>query len=229
MKLGAMQRMAAEHLTRSHRETAPVTLLGEAVADDLVALRDALNADAARNRGLRFSLTVLLAKIVAQALRSHPELNATLVDGMLHRSQAVHLGVALSLADGNLIVPVIRHVEALDLVGIGRALADLETRGRAGKLALADVRGGTFTLSNAGVVDSARWSTPIIALPQCAILGVGALRRAPVVRGAQVVPAWVMPTSLTFDHRAVNGVPAQQFVGTLHGLLEDPAGVDFGV
>lgn len=227
IKLGPMQRMAAEHLSRSRHETAAVTLLGEARVDALVALRESLNVG--RTQGVRFSLTTVLVKIVAQALRTHPDLNATLVEGVVHRSNAVHMGVALALEDGNLIVPVLKNADALGLVDLARSLADLEARGKAGKLALADVRGATFTLTNAGVIGSARWSTPIIALPQCAILGVGALRRAPVVRDEAVVPAWVIPTSLTFDHRAVNGVPAQRFIGTLHALLEDPAGVDFGI
>ncbi|UCE30277.1 MAG: 2-oxo acid dehydrogenase subunit E2 [Burkholderiales bacterium] len=226
--------MAAEMLSRSHVQTAPVTLFGEAEVDALVALRERLNDGADRGAGrsaddhaggarTRVSLTALLVKVTAQALREAPELNATFVDGAVHRHRDVNLGVALSLPDGNLIVPVLHRAERLSLAEVAAQLADLGERGAAGRLTLADVRGATFTLSNPGMLPSARWSTPIIALPQCAILGVGALRRGPVVRDEQVVPAWLLPTSLSFDHRAVNGVPAQRFVDTLHALLNQPS------
>lgn len=228
-RLGPMQRIAAAHLSKSHLETAPITLLGEAEVDALVSLREALNADGGRNRGVMFSFTALLVKTVAQALRSHPALNATFVDGIVQRSDAVHMGVALSMPDDNLIVPVIHDANRLTLPEVATALTDLGERARAGRLALEDVRGATFTLSNPGSLRTARWSTPIIALPQCAILGIGALTRKPVVRDEQVMPGWVLPTSLTVDHRVVNGVPAQRFVDTLHELLATPTEVDFGI
>ncbi|HRA77314.1 MAG TPA: 2-oxo acid dehydrogenase subunit E2 [Burkholderiaceae bacterium] len=227
-RLGPMQRIAAAHLLKSHLETAPITLLGEVEVDALVAFRETLNADAHRDHGLRFSLTALLVKIAAQALREHPALNATFVDGNVHVAGAVHMGVAMSMPDDNLIVPVIRNADQLTLAEVSIALADLGQRAMAGRLALDDVRGATFTLTNPGGLRTARWSTPIVALPQCAILGVGALARRAVVREERIVPAWVLPTSLTVDHRVVNGVPAQRFVDTLHALLSEPAKVQFG-
>lgn len=227
-RLGPMQRIAAAHLLKSHLETAPITLLGEAEVDALVALREALNADSHRNPGLRFSLTALLVKIVAQALRAHPALNASFVDGNVRVAEAVHMGVAMSMPDDNLIVPVIRDADRLTLAEVSVALTDLGQRAVAGRLKLDDVRGATFTLTNPGGLRTARWSTPIVALPQCAILGVGALARRAVVRDERIVPAWVLPTSLTVDHRVVNGVPAQRFVDTLHALLSEPAKVRFG-
>lgn len=226
--LGPMQRMAAARLSKSHLETAPITLLGEAEVDALVALHEALNARDTSDRCPRISLTALLVKLTAQALQAHPALNSTFVDGQVRISDVVHMGVALSLPDDNLVVPVIRDAGRLSLAEVARALADAGKRARAGRLSLEDVRGATFTLSNPGAVRSAQWSTPIIALPQCAILGVGSLKRKPVVRDGQVVPGWILPTSLTVDHRVVNGVPAQRFVDTLHELLAAPTAVDLG-
>lgn len=226
-RLGAMQRIAADRLSRSHLETAPVTLLGEIECDALVALRDKLNAD--RAAGERYSHTHLLVKLVAQALRAHPEMNCALIEGSLHVYEAVNIGVALSLPDGNLVVPVLKDADRKPLSEIARELRDLEMRGAAGKLAIGDVTGGTFTLTNAGMVPGARWTTPIVFIPQCAILGTGAVRRAPVVREERIEAAWVMPTSLTFDHRAVNGVPASRFIETVHALLMAPDRVDFGL
>lgn len=227
-RLGPMQRIAAAHLSKSHLETAPITLLGEVEVDALVALREALNTGAARNTAPHVSLTALLVKIIAQALCAHPALNCTFVDGEVCISDAIHMGVALSMPDDNLVVPVVRDVGRRTLSEVAHALADVGARARAGRLTLEDVRGATFTLTNPGGVRSAQWSTPIIALPQCAILGVGAIRRKPVVRDGEVVPGWVLPTSLTVDHRVVNGVPAQRFVDTLHGLLAAPEAVNLG-
>jgi pyruvate/2-oxoglutarate dehydrogenase complex dihydrolipoamide acyltransferase (E2) component len=226
-RLGAMQRMAAERLTRSHLETAPVSLFGEAECDAFVALREKLNAD--RAAGERYSYTHLLVKLLARALREHPQMNCALIEGALHVYEAVNLGVALALPDGNLVVPVVKDAGRKPLGEVARELRELEARAATGKLALADVSGGTFTLTNAGMVAGARWTTPIVFIPQCAILGIGAIRRAPVVRSERIEAAWVMPTSLTFDHRAVNGVPASRFVDAVHGLLGAPERVDFGI
>ncbi|MBI3371792.1 MAG: 2-oxo acid dehydrogenase subunit E2 [Betaproteobacteria bacterium] len=226
-RLGAMQRIAAGRLSRSHLETAPVTLIGETECDALVALRDKLNTGCAA--GERFSFTQLLVKLVAQALRGHPDMNCALIDGALHVYEVVNVGVALSLPDGNLVVPVVKDADQKPLSEVARELRDLEARAAAGKLVLGDVAGGTFTLTNAGMVPGARWTTPIVFIPQCAILGTGAVRRAPVVREERIEAAWVMPTSLTFDHRAVNGVPAARFVETVHGLMMAPDGVNFGL
>lgn len=225
--LPAMQRMAAAHLSRSHLDTAPVTLLGEVEADALMALRERLNAG--RTKAGRCSVTHLVLKAVAQALVAHPALNTGLIDGQLHEWSEINIGVALALPDGNLIVPVIRQADTKPLAQIATELADFKARGRTGKLQLADVRGGTFTLTNAGMIPSARWTTPIIHLPQCAILGLGAIRPAPVVRDGAVAVGHVLPTSLTFDHRLVNGYPASAFIDTLHGLIMAPERIDLGV
>jgi len=226
--LPPMQRMAAAHLAESHRETAPVTLFGEIDAEPIEALRARLNRERSADDPGRISLTHLLIKACAQALRAHPEMNVGLVDDQRLEWAEINIGVALATAKGDLIVPVLRRVDRKPLAEIAVALADLEARGRTGKLKLSEVKGGTFTLSNPGMVKSARWTTPIIHRPQCAILGVGAIRDAAVVRNGQVVAGRVLPTSLTFDHRLVNGVPASLFVDTLHDLIGTPDRLDLG-
>ena len=223
-----MQRMAAQHLADSHRETAPVTLLGDVDADSLIALRARLNAARPKGDPGRVSFTHLLVKATAQALRAHPALNVGFVDGKLLEWSEVNIGVALSLPDGGLIVPVIRRADRKPVAEIVAELSELERRGRTGKLALTDVRGGTFTLSNAGIVRSARWSTPIIHRPQCAILGLGAIRDAAVVRNGAVRAGRVLPASLTFDHRLVNGVPASLFMDAFYEIVADAARIEIG-
>ena len=221
--LAPMQRIAAGHLSRSLRESVPVTLHGEADAEALVALRARLNTDPTRAGRPRITYTHLIVKSVAQTLRAHEGLNATL-DGREVRYYAdINIGVALALADGNLVVPVIRNVDCKSMDEIAGAMQALEERAAAGKLALADVQGATFTVSNGGMVPSARWTTPIIPLGQAAILGIGALHEAAVARNGEIVARRVLPTSLTFDHRFVNGVPAARFLDDLHNLIAEEA------
>jgi pyruvate/2-oxoglutarate dehydrogenase complex dihydrolipoamide acyltransferase (E2) component len=223
--LTAMQRMAAARLTRSHHETAPVTLFGTADADALLILQGRLNESGAGRPD--YTITHLMLKIVAECLGRHPSINAGLIDGQRHEWSDINISVAMALPDGNLIVPVIRKVDRKSLAEIAAELDELKAKGRAGKLALADVRTGTFTLSNAGAIKSARWATPIINLPQCAILGLGAVHEAPVVRNGELAVGRLLPMSLTFDHRLVNGYAALAFVDTLNGLIATPEPVGF--
>lgn len=225
--LGAMQHMAAQHLARGLRESVPVTIMGEADVEALAALRESLNAG--RPEGsLRITWNHLLVKAVAQALRTHPGLNAALLGREVRTYADVNIGVALALPDGNLIVPVIRNADRKSLAEVAAEAGALERRAHAGKLELKDVQGGTFTVSNGGMIASVRWTTPIINGAQAAILGLGAIRQAAVVREGALAVRRVLPTSLTFDHRFVNGIPAAQFVETLHGLLAEPQGIHLG-
>jgi pyruvate dehydrogenase E2 component (dihydrolipoamide acetyltransferase) len=227
--LAPMQRMAAEHLARSQRESVPVTLHGAADAEALVALRARLNADPARAGRPRISFTHLIVKAVAQTLRAHAGLNATL-DGREVRYYAdINIGVALALPDGNLVVPVVRGADHSPVDAVASALEQLEARAAAGKLQLPDVQGATFTVSNGGMVPSARWTTPIIPFGQAAILGLGALHEAAVARDGKVVARRMLPTSLTFDHRYVNGMPAARFVDDLHNLIADAQRIELGI
>jgi pyruvate dehydrogenase E2 component (dihydrolipoamide acetyltransferase) len=223
--LTPMQRMAAAHLARSHHETAPVTLFGAVEADALLDFQGRLNESGAGRPN--YTITHLALKIVAECLVRHPSINVGLIDGQKHEWSDINISIAMALPDGNLVVPVVRKVDRKSLAEIAAELDELKARGRAGKLVLADVRGGTFTLSNPGVVKSARWATPIINLPQCAILGLGAVHAAPVVRNGQLAVGRLLPTSLTFDHRMVNGYAALAFVDTLNGLIAAPESVGF--
>jgi pyruvate dehydrogenase E2 component (dihydrolipoamide acetyltransferase) len=226
MKLSPMQRIAAEHLARSLRESVPVTVQGQADAEALLALREQLNADG--GDGTRVTLTHLVVKAVAQALRGHPGLNASLAGQEIQLHENVHIGIAQSLADGHLVVPVVRDADRLTIRELAAQAGALAVRAAAGKLQLPDVQGATFTVSNGGMVPSVWWTTPIIPLGQAAILGVGAVHEAAVVRGGAVLARRVLPTSLSFDHRFVNGVPAARFLDEVHRLIADPAQIRLG-
>jgi len=218
--LPPMQRLAAEHLARSLRESVPVTLHGVVEVDALLALRERLAA--ARAQGPRLTLTHLIVKALAQALRAHPGLNATLQGERLLLHERVHIGIAQALPDGALVVPVVRDVDRLSIAALAAAAQELAARAQTGKLRLPDVQGATFTVSNGGALASVRWTTPIIPLGQAAILALGAIHEAAVAHGGAVVVRRVLPTSLSFDHRFVNGVPAARFVDEIHQLIAEP-------
>jgi len=220
--LPPMQRMAAAHLLKSQEITAPVTIMGEADAQGLVDLREELTPQDSVTDGQHISLTHLIIARVASALRRHPKLNAARTGNSLQIYGQINIAIALALPDGNLIVPVIKDADTLTIGQIADAVADLRQRGEAGKLGLDDVRGATFTVTNAGMVPCTRWTTPIIPIGQTAILGVGSVRRVPVVKDDAVVPGWVLPLSLTFDHCAINGYPASEFLEDLAAFIANP-------
>jgi pyruvate dehydrogenase E2 component (dihydrolipoamide acetyltransferase) len=222
--------MAAEHLARSHTQVAAVTAACEVEASALVALRDRLAAEPARSGGVRVTVTALLVQAAAQALAWHPLLNAALAEdgGEILLYEEVNVGVAVALPDGTLIVPVLHGADRLGLAEIAVRLADLADRARRGALTPPEVRRGTFTLSNLGMVPGMRWATPLVNVPQAAILAAGRIEPRPVVRGNAVVVAPVLPISLTYDHRIVNGAPAGAFLETLLGLLVQPETMTLG-
>ena len=227
--LTAMRKMIADHMIKSHLTSARVTVLEEMDITEFVALRNELIKEHDKTGGIKISYTHLFIKAIAQALRRHMMLNATLVDNEIQILEDINIGMAVSLPDGNLIVPVIHHADKKNIVEIAQSAIDLQKRAKTGKLVVDDVQKGTFTLTNIGMLPESRWTTPIINQPQCAILGTGAIRQAPVVRDGQIVIRWVVSMSLTFDHRIVNGLPASLFLQTLSQLLENSSTIELGI
>jgi pyruvate dehydrogenase E2 component (dihydrolipoamide acetyltransferase) len=156
------------------------------------------------------------------ALRAHPRFNASLdhATGELVLKRYYNIGVAVD-TDQGLVVPVLRGVEAKGIRDLAAELTLLVTRTREGKATLEDLRGGTFTVTNTGALGGTG-ATPIINYPEVAILGVGRARQTPVVRDGQIVPRLVLPLSLAFDHRVIDGMEAARFSTDLVGLLEAP-------
>ena len=227
--LAAMRKMIADHMIKSHLTSARVTVLEEMDVTEFVALRNELIKEPEKTGGVKISYTHLFIKAIAQALRRHMMLNATLVDNEIQVLEDINIGMAVSLPDGNLIVPVIHHADKKSIVEIAQKAIDLQERAKIGKLVMDDVQKGTFTLTNVGMLPESRWTTPIINQPQCAILGTGAIRQAPVVRDGQIVIRWVVSMSLTFDHRIVNGLPASLFLQTISQLLENSSTIELGI
>jgi pyruvate dehydrogenase E2 component (dihydrolipoamide acetyltransferase) len=168
----------------------------------------------------KLTYTDLMVKLVAQALRAHPRVNAAWIDGRIVANEQVHVGLAVAVEDG-LLVPVIRDVDRLGLEEIAKARADLVARAQAGKLGVDELQGGTFTISNLGMFGIDQFSA-IINPPQAAILAVGRIAdRVVAVDGkAKVRP--MLTLNLSADHRVVDGARAARFLDHLAGIIEDP-------
>jgi pyruvate/2-oxoglutarate dehydrogenase complex dihydrolipoamide acyltransferase (E2) component len=214
--LRGLQKTVAERMVESQRTMASVTAMAEADAAPLLALLRRL-----RNEVSELSLTHLLIKATALCLRRHPRLNATLVDGTIHELAEVNISVALSLPSDDLQIAVVRGAEEKSLRRIAEELGSLQERAAAGKLKPGDVRGGTFTLSNYGMLRNIIWATPIITPGQAGVLGIA--RAVPRVVPDESETGWavhpVLPLVLTYDHRVVNGVPAGRFLDDMAGML----------
>lgn len=222
-------KMTADHLHKGYLDVAAVTVLGEVPAEGMVKTARRLKENPDLTDGVKVSFTHLLLKAVAQALKANPRLNATMTDDEIQILDRINIGMAVNLPDGNLIVPVIHDVDTMNIIEIARRAAELQEKAMTGKLGLADVQGGTFTLSNAGMLPHFLWSTPIINKPQGAILAAGNIRQTPVVENGELAIGWRMNTSLTYDHRLVHGYPAGLFTETLAEILEAGDGIELGL
>jgi pyruvate/2-oxoglutarate dehydrogenase complex dihydrolipoamide acyltransferase (E2) component len=219
----ALRRTIAARMTAGSQQTAPVTLTTTADATNLVSLRAQFkSAAAAASTGdaVTPGYLAFITKLAARALAEHPQLNQQWIDGRIETPAGIHIAVAVDTAAG-LLAPVVRDVAALGLRDVAACLADLTKRAESGQLAPADLTGGTFTISNLGAYGIDAF-TPILNVPQCAILGLGRIEKRPAVVGDQIVPRDQMVLSLTFDHRIVDGAPAAKFLATLRQGIENP-------
>lgn len=218
-----VRRIIAERMTTSAHTTAPVTLTTEADATELVRLRTQLKNDPAASSQPIPTYNDMLSKLVAQVLIEQPALNARLEGDQLVISGSAHIGLAVDTERG-LLVPVLRDVQTKNLRQIAQESAVLIEQARAGQLSANELRGGTFTISNLGMYDIDAF-TPIINLPECAILGVGRIVPKQIVVDAsieQVAIRQMMFLSLTFDHRLVDGAPAARFLQRIKQFVEQP-------
>jgi pyruvate dehydrogenase E2 component (dihydrolipoamide acetyltransferase) len=212
-----MRQAIAEGVMESLHSTAQLTLTSQADVTALVGLRDVLR----QRWDAHISYTDLIAKAAALALREHPILNSMLVGGEIVLREEISIGIAVALEAG-LIVPVVREADRKSVLEIHRAVQDLAKRAREGSLSVDEVTGSTFTITNLGMygVDA---FTPILNLPEVAILGVGRITEELGLVNGQVASRLKMVLSLTIDHRIVDGAPGAAFLQTLVQFLEHPA------
>ena len=216
----AIRRTIAARMVAGVTQAAPVTLLVRADADNLVSLRHELKQATPPGEAVP-GYTDLVLKLAAVALRRHPLLQAQWRDDGLFVPDRIDIALAVDTEAG-LYAPVVRGVDALNVRQVAARSRELIARARAGQLKADELRDATFTVSNLGSLGIDAF-TPILHLPQGAVLGLGRIVREPVVREDRIVPGQVMALCLTFDHRIVDGAPAARFLATLRGCLEQPA------
>ncbi len=219
--LRGVRRTMAKAMVASAFSAVHVTIMERADALALQRLREREH-DLAAARGVRLTWLPFIVKALTLVLERYPILNSTFDQEkgeiVLHRK--CHIGFAVDTPDG-LLVPVVRNTRRMSILSLAAALQDLALRARERKIAPAELKGGTFTVSNYGVLGGI-WGTPIINPPEAAILGIGRIAEAPVVRDGQVVARPVVPLSLTFDHRIIDGATAHRFLNALIEHIENP-------
>ena len=216
--LPRIKKISGPFLHRSWLNVPHVTHNDEADITDLDAYRKELDA-VAKTEGYRVTLLAFLLKASASALRKYPELNSSLSGDDLVYKDYINIGVAVDTPDG-LVVPVVKDVDRKGITELSHDLADLSARARDGKLAATDMQGGTFTISSLGGIGGTSF-TPIVNAPEVAILGVVRSKMAPVWNGTEFEPRLMLPLSLSYDHRVIDGALAARFTAHLGTLVSD--------
>ncbi|MYA07454.1 MAG: dihydrolipoyllysine-residue acetyltransferase [Holophagales bacterium] len=218
--LSRIRKLSAANLHRSWLNVPHVTQHDEADITDLEAFRRA-HLDEARERGVRLTLLAFLMKAVAASLAEFPEMNSSLApDGeSLILKRYFHLGVAVDTPDG-LVVPVVRDVDRKSVYELAGELGEVSGRARERKLRPADIQGASFTISSLGGIGGTAF-TPIVNAPEVGILGVSRAVRRPVYIGAGLAPRLMLPVSLSYDHRVIDGASAVRFTTHLCSALAD--------
>ncbi|MCZ6733165.1 MAG: dihydrolipoyllysine-residue acetyltransferase [Acidiferrobacterales bacterium] len=218
--LSRIKKIAGPHLHRSWVLLPHVTQHDEADITELEAFRQEVKEDA-KSRGVRLTLLAFLLKASVAALKAYPQVNASLDPGgeNLILKKYYHIGVAVDTPDG-LVVPVIRDVDKKGVYDLAEELGEVSARARDKALTPTDLQGGCFTISSLGGIGGTAF-TPIINAPEVAILGVSRSRIQPVYRNGEFMPRLILPLSLSYDHRVIDGAQAARFTGFLGRVLTD--------
>jgi pyruvate dehydrogenase E2 component (dihydrolipoamide acetyltransferase) len=219
--LKGIRRVIAKRMTESFQNIPHFYLSLEIDMTSCLALHEQLREEMERRTKLRLTLTDILVKITASALRDHPIINSSIEGDQIHLIEEINIGVAIAFEAG-LIVPVIHHADQKSLTEIASTLRDLTQKAKEGKLSLQEVGGGTFTLSNMGMLGIDKFNA-IINPPECSILGVGRTVDKPVFHGGEIKVRPMAWFTLSSDHRIVDGATAALFFNHIKKLLENPA------
>ncbi len=220
-KMSPLRQKIAQRLVAAQHEAAMLTTFNEVDMSAVMALRAKYQDDFVKKNGFKLGFMSFFAKAVVNALKEVPGINAQIDGNEIIENHYFDIGVAVSTEKG-LMVPVIRDCDTLGMAGIEKAIGDVAKRARDGKITLADLEGGVFTITNGGTFGS-MLSTPIINAPQSAILGLHAINDRPVAVNGQVVIRPMMYLALSYDHRLVDGKEAVTFLVKVKQAIEDPA------
>jgi 2-oxoisovalerate dehydrogenase E2 component (dihydrolipoyl transacylase) len=217
-----LRRKIAEKMQDAKRRIPHFAYIEEIDATEIEALRLHLNAGKRADQP-KLTLLPFLIRALVRVLPRYPQINARFDDdaGVVHRHEAVHVGIATQTA-GGLIVPVVRHAEALDVWECAREIARLAAATREGKASADELRGSTITLTSLGPLGGVA-TTPVINHPEVAIIGPNKIIDRPVVHHGQIVVRKMMNLSSSFDHRVVDGYDAAAFIQEIKGMIEHPA------
>lgn len=224
VKMNRMRLRITERLKESQNTTASLTTFNEVDMSSLMEMRKLYKDEILKKTGVKFGFMGAFAKASCLAMKEIPAVNASIEganggDTIVYRDY-VDISIAVATPKG-LVTPVVRNAESLDILGIEQEIHSLGIKARDGKLTLEDMAGGTFTISNGGVFGSL-YGTPIINMPQCAVLGLHGVKERAVVVNGQVVARPMMYLALTYDHRILDGREAVTFLKTVKELIEDP-------
>jgi len=218
VKMDKMRKAIAEHMVRSIHTSAHVSSVTEGDVSKLVAFREKQKANFEKKEGFKLTFTPFFIDVIIKSLKDFPMLNAS-VDGdsiILHKD--INVGVAVALENG-LIVPVVKQAGSKKFTEIARAVNDLSSRARTKKLLPDEVQGGTFTITNPGIFGNL-FGFPIINQPQVAILGVGAIKKRPVVIDDAIAIRSMVYISMSYDHRIIDGALGGMFLQRVVQYLE---------
>ncbi len=224
VEMSRMRRMIADHMVMSKQVSPHVTSFIDVDVTRVVNWRNKVKDSFLKREGEKVTFTPIFIDAAAQALREFPQVNAS-VDGynIIYRKN-INIGMATALPNGNLIVPVIKNVDQKSLLGVVKSVNSLAGKARANALSPDEIQGGTFTMTNFGSFDSLT-GTPVINQPQVAILGVGAIRKQPVVletpQGDVIAIRHIMILSLAYDHRIVDGALGGMYIKKVKEILEN--------
>jgi 2-oxoglutarate dehydrogenase E2 component (dihydrolipoamide succinyltransferase) len=224
IEMDRMGKLISDHMVMSKHTSAHVTSFVEADVTNMVLWREKVKKNFEKRENEKITFTPIFIEAVTKAIKDFPMINVSVNGTQIIRKKDINIGMAAALPSGNLIVPVIKNADQLNLVGLTRSVNDLATRARASKLKPDETQNGTFTLTNVGSFGNVM-GTPIINQPQVAILAVGAIKKKPAVLetdyGDVIAIRHMMFLSLSYDHRVVNGALGGTFVRRVADYLEN--------
>jgi 2-oxoglutarate dehydrogenase E2 component (dihydrolipoamide succinyltransferase) len=223
IEMDRMRKLISEHMTRSKATSAHVTSFAEADVTNLVLWREKNKKEFEKREGEKITFTPLFIEAIVSCIKKFPLLNSSVVGDKIVVKKDINIGMATALANGNLIVPVIKNADQLNIIGVTKQVNKLANSARIGKLQPTDTQDGTFTFTNVGTFGSLM-GTPIINQPQVAILATGAIKKKPVVieneNGDSIAIRHMMFISMSYDHRIIDGGMGSRFLAAFVQAVE---------
>jgi len=220
LPVAGMRKVIASRMHNSLLNSAQLTINMKADVTDLLSLQREIKDVTQQRHKVKISLTDFIARAVVLSLQEHKQMNSAYIDNEIQLYNHVHLGMAVALENG-LVVPVMQHAEKMSLVELAAEIKTRAADARQGQLSTDRMQGSTFTITNLGAY-GVEYFTPVLNPPETGILGVGATEDVPMYKGDELQKRNLLPLSLTFDHRVLDGAPAANFLGTIKQYLEQP-------